>query len=84
MPEYRVTGPFPFRGHEPGSTFDTDLSDQIERAVNRGSISPAPSKPASTPTGGPDKAPPQTNTTPTPPPAAAAGNVGLKSKEDTK
>lgn len=64
MSTYRVSGPFPFRGNAPDSTFEADPDEQIERAVNRGSISreetpPMPPTPA-------DTAPPET------PPAAAS------------
>lgn len=40
MSQYQVTGPFPFRGHEPGSTFTAEPDEAIERAIARGSISP--------------------------------------------
>jgi hypothetical protein len=39
MKTYRVSGPFPFRGHAPGSTFEADPKDTVVvRAVTRGSI----------------------------------------------
>lgn len=38
MPEYSVSGPFSFRGHQPGSTFTATADEQIRRALNRGSI----------------------------------------------
>jgi hypothetical protein len=39
MDTYRVTGPFPFRGNAPDSTFEAELDERLERAVKRGSIS---------------------------------------------
>jgi hypothetical protein len=39
MKTFRVSGPFAFRGNEPGSTFEADPKEtQIVRAVTRGSI----------------------------------------------
>lgn len=50
MSQYEVTGPFPFRGHEPGSAFTAEPDEVIERAIARGSIShkraPKPKPPA--------------------------------------
>lgn len=40
MSQYRVTGPFPYCGHEPGSTFEAKADAAIKRAVERGSITP--------------------------------------------
>jgi hypothetical protein len=42
MKTYRVSGPFAFRGNQPGSTFEADPDDrQIHRAIARGGISAA-------------------------------------------
>jgi hypothetical protein len=39
MTTFRVSGPFAFRGNEPGSTFEADpKSNLIVRAVERGAI----------------------------------------------
>jgi hypothetical protein len=36
---YRVTGNTAYRGHQPGETFDADLTDdEKRRAIDRGSI----------------------------------------------
>jgi hypothetical protein len=35
---YRVSGPFGYRGHEPGETFKADETEAIKRAVHRGAI----------------------------------------------
>jgi hypothetical protein len=76
MPEYRVTGPFPFRGNDLGATFKAETDERIERAVKRGSISETSDKPAAAPSGDATGAtPPQT----TPPPAPVSGSaVGSK------
>jgi hypothetical protein len=42
MKTYRVSGPFAFRSHVPGSSFEADPKDPVVvRAVTRGSITPA-------------------------------------------
>lgn len=76
MPKYRVTGPFPFRGNGLNSTFEAETDEQIERAVDRGSISEVSDKPVAAPSGdAPGTTPPQT----TPPPAPVSGSaVGSK------
>jgi hypothetical protein len=39
MTTYKVTGSTAFAGHQPGETFDADLSDEEEdRALERGAI----------------------------------------------
>jgi hypothetical protein len=44
---YRVTGATAYKGHQPGETFDADLTeDEERRAVERGSIKQVAKKPA--------------------------------------
>jgi hypothetical protein len=48
MRKFRVSGPFAFRGNEPGSTFEADpKSTQIRSAVDRGAITEETAKSAS-------------------------------------
>jgi hypothetical protein len=89
MSTYRVTGPFPFRGNAPDSTFEADTDERIERAVKRGSISsaetpattstPAETAPAETPAA-PASTPP-TVTSPKPSAPHTGHADGHKKKE---
>lgn len=38
MAKYSVIGPFAFRGHAPGKTFEAESDPVIDRAIERGSI----------------------------------------------
>ena len=89
MPEYHVTGPFPFGDHAPDSTFEADPNEQIERAVKRGSISPAekpatPVIPAETATREAPASPAPSATTDTSPKSSAphAGHAGDHKKKE--
>jgi hypothetical protein len=62
MKTYRVSGPFPFRGHAPGSSFEADPKETpVVRAVTRGAITeekataPAPKPQTSGDTGDKEK-----------------------------
>ena len=44
---YKVTGSTAYRGHQPGDTFEADLTDdEKRRAMDRGSIATVTKKPA--------------------------------------
>lgn len=39
MTKYRVTGPVPYAGHQPGEEFEAELPEDVERrALERGSL----------------------------------------------
>jgi hypothetical protein len=49
MAKFTVSGPYPFRGHAPGKSFEAEPDEVTSRAVARGSIREV--KPRSKPAG---------------------------------